>query len=119
FLLEHRGDFTLLHPALPVAGRLVPEALEQRRQWLFHRRSPTQDQVLSSGKGERLAAEIRKRDVGGEAQLSSESLESKMMRAVHCCRTRLGPAELRFAHHDDTRRAFDWLNDTEQLRRPE
>ena len=119
FLLEQRRNVALLHPVLPVARGLVPEALAQRRERLFHRRAPTEHQVLSSGQRERLAPEVGKGEVGGEPQLAGESLEANMMRTVHHRRPLFGPAQPWLADHGDAGRAFDGFDDPHQLRRPE
>ena len=62
--------------------------------------------------------EIGERNVGGEPELAGESLEANMMRTLHGRGTLFGPAQPRLADHNDTRSAFDRLNDPNQLRRP-
>ena len=118
-LLEQRRNVALLHPALPVAGRFVPESLAQRRREALPPAPPSQHQMLPSGERKRLAAQVGKRNVGSEPQLAGESFKTDVMRALHDRGPFLGPAQPRLADHGNTRCTFDRLDDSDQLRRPE
>src|SRR6185295_4027874 len=64
-----------------------------------------------------LSAEVGKRQVRCEPQRAGESLEVDMMRTLNRKGYLFGPAQPRFAAHGDKGRAFDRLDDPDQLRR--
>ena len=63
-----------------------------------------------------LPGEIRKRNIRGESKRARESFEANMIGTVQVNGKRLGPAEPRVALHADARRAFQRLDDAEDLR---
>ena len=116
FLLEERRNIALFHPLLPVAGGFIPESLTQGRQGLFDGRAPGEREVVTPGEGERLAAQVRQRDVGGEAQLAGEALVDDVVRALHEGGFGFGPSLPGIAGDDDARGAFEQLDDPHELR---
>ncbi len=76
-VLEEHGHRAALHPASPVADRLVEEAIGEGLERLLDRLSPGQHQVPSAGQGEGLAGrQVGERDVGGETQRRVEPRRS-------------------------------------------
>src|SRR5689334_24948470 len=75
--------------------------------------------MLAAGQGKRLAAQVGKREVGGETQLAGKSLKSHMVRTLHYRGPFPGPAQPRLTGHGNSRCAFNRLDDSDQLRRPE
>jgi hypothetical protein len=75
--------------------------------------------MTTSGECEWLTGEIGKGKVGCETQLTGESFEANMMRAMDYGGDIFGPPHPWFTDHRNARCAFDWFNNSNQFGRPE
>ena len=117
--LALRRDVALLDPALPVAQRLAQEALAERGQRLLDRLAPGQHEVLRRRQREGPPAEVRERDVGGQAQPALVTGVVDVVAALHALGQPSRPAEHRLAEHPRARRAGHRLEHAHEHRRPE
>jgi hypothetical protein len=116
-ILENWRNIAVLNPALPVAPGLHQESLGQGRQRLFHRSAIRQHQVMPLREREGATVEVRQRNVRGQADLTAEAFVAHVIRPRENRGLGLGKAEARLAQHAHARRAFDGLDDAEELRR--
>ena len=112
--LEERRDVAVLDPPLPVAARLVQEAVAQRGQRFFHRLAPGEHEVLALGQGERLPGEVGRRHIGGESYPRRVALEFEVVASPRRHGASLRPTQHRLTAHPGPRQARDRLEHAHQ-----
>ncbi len=119
-VLEEHGHRAALHPASPVADRLVEESVGEGLERLLDGLPPRQCEVPPARQGEGLAGgHVGERDVGGEPQGCVEAGEAEVVRSLEHLRALAAPAQPRIAGHPDARLPAQGLEHAEELGGPE